>query len=166
MIKNGDLVEAHQVSLRSGFKYIEALYLIIVLSGTTLIKHGKRSAMLSMLSVPVASNYTKGRNTTMCLTLIFKMGCLPSSFPTMFQVCPLQQCAPFVAQSSCVENPYNVAQTFLQSNDLPLTYIDEVVKFIEKGTSGVNIGSAGEDYVDPFTGMPNFYRSELTTTIV
>jgi len=33
-----------------------------------------------------------------------------------------------------------------------MTYLDEVVKFIEKSTSGVNIG-AGEEYVDPFTGL-------------
>ncbi|KAF8965289.1 phospholipase A-2-activating protein [Flammula alnicola] len=50
------------------------------------------------------------------------------------------------------ENPYSAAQKFLQSNDLPLTYIDEVVKFIEKNTAGVNIGTGGEEYVDPFTG--------------
>ncbi|KAF9484697.1 phospholipase A-2-activating protein [Pholiota conissans] len=54
------------------------------------------------------------------------------------------------------ENPYNAAQKFLQSNDLPLTYIDEVVKFIEKNTAGVNIGTGGEEYVDPFTGASRY----------
>ena len=35
-----------------------------------------------------------------------------------------------------------------------MTYLDEVVKFIEKSTSGVNIGAGpGEEYVDPFTGL-------------
>ncbi|KAF8809106.1 PFU-domain-containing protein, partial [Phlegmacium glaucopus] len=56
------------------------------------------------------------------------------------------------------ENPYSAAQRFLQSNDLPLTYIDEVVKFIEKNTAGVNIGTGGEEYVDPYTGASR-YRS-------
>lgn len=51
-----------------------------------------------------------------------------------------------------LENPYGAAQRFLQSNNLPLTYIDEVVKFIEKNTAGVNIGVGGEEYVDPYTG--------------
>ena len=51
-----------------------------------------------------------------------------------------------------IENPYGAAQRFLQSNELPLTYVDEVVKFIEKNTAGVNIGTGGEDYVDPYTG--------------
>lgn len=50
------------------------------------------------------------------------------------------------------DNPYAAAQKFLESNDLPLSYIDEVVKFIEKNTSGVNIGTGGEDFVDPYTG--------------
>jgi phospholipase A-2-activating protein len=34
-----------------------------------------------------------------------------------------------------------------------MTYLDEVVKFIEKNTSGVNIGAGSEEYVDPFTGL-------------
>lgn len=49
------------------------------------------------------------------------------------------------------ENPYSAAQRFLQANELPLSYIDEVVQFIEKNTSGVNLGG-GEEYVDPYTG--------------
>ncbi|KAF8643795.1 hypothetical protein AX16_008814 [Volvariella volvacea WC 439] len=56
------------------------------------------------------------------------------------------------------DNPYSAAQKFLQDNDLPLTYLDEVVKFIEKNTSGVNIGGASEEYVDPYTGASR-YRS-------
>ncbi|PPQ99219.1 hypothetical protein CVT24_009238 [Panaeolus cyanescens] len=60
------------------------------------------------------------------------------------------------------ENPYSAAQRFLQSNDLPLTYIDEVVRFIEKNTSGVAIGTGGEEYVDPFTGASR-YRSSAAS---
>jgi phospholipase A-2-activating protein len=44
----------------------------------------------------------------------------------------------------------------LQTNELPLTYIDEVVRFIEKNTAGVNIGTAGNDYVDPYTGASRY----------
>lgn len=51
-----------------------------------------------------------------------------------------------------LENPYSAAQKFLERNDLPLTYLDEVVKFIEKNTAGVNIGSGSNNFVDPFTG--------------
>jgi len=50
------------------------------------------------------------------------------------------------------ENPYVAAQRFLDANDLPHTYLDEVVKFIEKNTTPVNLGGSDE-YVDPFTGI-------------
>ncbi|KAG5715692.1 Phospholipase A-2-activating protein [Termitomyces sp. T112] len=56
------------------------------------------------------------------------------------------------------ENPFSAAQKFLESNDLPLTYIDEVVKFIEKNTAGASIGTGSEEYVDPYTGASR-YRS-------
>lgn len=49
------------------------------------------------------------------------------------------------------ENPYAAAQRFLEQNDLSLNYLDEVVKFIEKNTSGVSLGGSSE-YVDPYTG--------------
>ena len=52
------------------------------------------------------------------------------------------------------ENPYTAAQRFLQNNDLPLSYLDEVVRFIEKNATGATIGSnANNQYVDPFTGQ-------------
>ena len=51
-----------------------------------------------------------------------------------------------------LENPYTAAQRFLQNNDLPLSYLDEVVRFIEKNTAGVNIGGGNNQYVDPYTG--------------
>lgn len=50
------------------------------------------------------------------------------------------------------ENPYSAAQRFLQNHDLPLSYLDEVVRFIEKNTAGVNINT-GSEFVDPYTGM-------------
>ncbi|KAL0565642.1 WD repeat protein Lub1 [Marasmius crinis-equi] len=56
------------------------------------------------------------------------------------------------------ENPYTAAQKFLESNDLSLNYIDEVVKFIEKNTAGVQLGTGGDEYADPFTGATR-YRS-------
>lgn len=50
------------------------------------------------------------------------------------------------------ENPYQAAHRFLTRNELPLTYIDEVANFISKNTSAVQIGTANEQYVDPYTG--------------
>lgn len=46
---------------------------------------------------------------------------------------------------------------------MPLTYIDEVVRFIEKNTAGVNIGTAGEEYVDPYTGASRYRAGGPTT---
>ncbi|KAF9032122.1 PFU-domain-containing protein [Hymenopellis radicata] len=60
------------------------------------------------------------------------------------------------------ENPYAAAQRFLERNELPLSYIDEVVKFIERNTSGVNLGSGADEYVDPFTGASR-YRSSAAS---
>lgn len=54
------------------------------------------------------------------------------------------------------ENPYQAAHRFLTRNDLPLTYIDEVAKFIEKNTSAVTIGQSNEQYVDPYTGASRY----------
>jgi len=64
---------------------------------------------------------------------------------------------------NATENPYSAAQRFLQANELPLTYLDEVVKFIEKNTAGVNLGTSNEDYIDPFTGASR-YRSGANAT--
>ncbi|KIM55050.1 hypothetical protein SCLCIDRAFT_1221454 [Scleroderma citrinum Foug A] len=52
------------------------------------------------------------------------------------------------------ENPYVAAQRFLEQNDLPTGYIDQVVKFIEQNTTGVRLGDDG--YVDPFTGASRY----------
>ncbi|KZT09614.1 PFU-domain-containing protein [Laetiporus sulphureus 93-53] len=54
------------------------------------------------------------------------------------------------------ENPYNAAQRFLQNHDLPLSYLDEVVRFIEKNTAGVSVGSGNNQLVDPFTGASRY----------
>ncbi|KAE9398980.1 WD40 repeat-like protein [Gymnopus androsaceus JB14] len=57
--------------------------------------------------------------------------------------------------------PLKLPSTFLHANELPLTYVDEVVNFIEKNTAGINLGS-NEDYVDPFTGTSR-YRSSANS---
>jgi phospholipase A-2-activating protein len=51
------------------------------------------------------------------------------------------------------ENPFTAAQHFLEKNDLPLTYIDQVAQFIEKNAGGVNLGRS-DNFVDPYTGKP------------
>lgn len=56
---------------------------------------------------------------------------------------------------NATENPYNAAYKFLERNELPLTYVDQVVAFIEKNTEAVNLGSNNE-FVDPYTGASSY----------
>lgn len=90
MVKNGELVEAHQV--------IDASFLLpIVLwgmpydlplnfSGTARTLLGRKSEMLSMLLDLVENSFIKERNTTMSSMSIFKMACHLSSCLTMSRV--------------------------------------------------------------------------------
>ena len=54
-----------------------------------------------------------------------------------------------------IDNPYTVAQKWLARHELPDTYVDQIVEFIDKSTSGVALGgpSAGSD---PFTGAASY----------
>lgn len=54
------------------------------------------------------------------------------------------------------QNPYDAASKFLIANDLPADYTDQVVQFIEKNTAGVTLGTAGNEYVDPYTGASRY----------
>ncbi|EJF66161.1 phospholipase A-2-activating protein [Dichomitus squalens LYAD-421 SS1] len=58
------------------------------------------------------------------------------------------------------ENPYTAAQRFLQNNDLPLSYLDQVVQFIEKNTAGVSIGGGNNQLVDPYTGASRYQAAQ------
>ena len=62
------------------------------------------------------------------------------------------------------ENPYEAAQKFLHTNELPLSYLDEVVKFIEKNTAGVQLGSGGSGAGDPYTGGGAYRPGNATSS--
>ncbi|KAG0143740.1 hypothetical protein CROQUDRAFT_724390 [Cronartium quercuum f. sp. fusiforme G11] len=53
------------------------------------------------------------------------------------------------------DNPYTVAQKWLAKHELPETYVDQVVEFIDKNTSGVSIGGSTAG-ADPFTGTGSY----------
>lgn len=61
-----------------------------------------------------------------------------------------------VSSESVLENPWTAAQRFLQANELPLSYLDEVVRFIEKNAAGVSLGGGGSQHSDPYTGTGSF----------
>ncbi|WVQ77835.1 hypothetical protein IAR50_007530 [Cryptococcus sp. DSM 104548] len=51
------------------------------------------------------------------------------------------------------QNPWIAAQKFLEDNELPGSYLDQVVQFIEQNTAGETLGGGEtQTYVDPFTG--------------
>jgi len=55
------------------------------------------------------------------------------------------------------------AQRFLETNELPTSYVDQVVQFIEKNTSAENLGNS--EFMDPFTGdLPFSLQSCLVLT--
>ncbi|TFK30205.1 phospholipase A-2-activating protein [Coprinopsis marcescibilis] len=62
------------------------------------------------------------------------------------------------------DNPYSAAQRFLAANELPPSYLDEVVRFIEKNTAGVSIGTGNEEYVDPYTGASRYRTNDVGST--
>lgn len=62
------------------------------------------------------------------------------------------------------ENPYGAAQKFLEANDLPSAYTDQVVKFIEKNTEGVELGGGSGEFVDPYTGASRYTANPAGAT--
>ena len=52
------------------------------------------------------------------------------------------------------ENPYERARKFLEDNELPLSYLDNVVQFIEQNTKGATLGETGGG------GAPDPYGSD------
>lgn len=52
------------------------------------------------------------------------------------------------------ENPWTAAQRFLEKNELPSGYAEQVVDFIQKNTGGVQLGTGGgnNEFADPLTG--------------
>jgi len=50
------------------------------------------------------------------------------------------------------DNPYEAAQQFIWTNELPQSYLDQIADFITKNAQGISLGT-GSQYVDPFTGI-------------
>jgi phospholipase A-2-activating protein len=126
MIKNGDLVEAHQWdSATSNWQKIGDV-VDAVGSGRKQLFNGKE-------------------------------------YDYVFDVDVQEGAPPLKLPFNVSENPYVAAQRFLEQNDLSTNYVDEVVKFIEKNTSGVNLGASNE-YVDPYTGASR-YQAAATSPV-
>lgn len=58
-----------------------------------------------------------------------------------------------LSSDATLDNPWTAAQRFLDANELPPSYLDEVAGFIQKNTAGVSLGGGEGQYSDPYTGM-------------
>ncbi|KAJ4984226.1 polyubiquitin binding protein (doa1 ufd3) [Stagonosporopsis vannaccii] len=55
------------------------------------------------------------------------------------------------------QNHYEVARKFIEDNELPLTYLDQVANFIVQNTQGATLGQSGGQGADPW-GSESRYR--------
>jgi phospholipase A-2-activating protein len=55
------------------------------------------------------------------------------------------------------DNPFDAARKFLESNELPISYLDEVVNFIKQNTGATSIGAGSGGGPDPY-GTESRYR--------
>ncbi|WVR06773.1 hypothetical protein IAU60_003808 [Kwoniella sp. DSM 27419] len=88
-------------------------------------------------------------------------------FDYVFDVDVSEGMPPLKLPYNVAENPWIAAQKFLNKNELPLTYTEEVVAFIEKNTAGVQLGTGGQDtstYVDPYTGASRYTGASSSST--
>lgn len=59
------------------------------------------------------------------------------------------------------ENTYVAASRFLEQNNLPASFLDQVVRFLEKNTQGVSMSNdASAAAVDPYTGASRYVPAE------
>lgn len=54
------------------------------------------------------------------------------------------------------DNPYAAAQRFLERYELPPSYLEQIVQFIDKNTEGVSIGAGQQPHSDPYSGMGRY----------
>ncbi len=64
--------------------------------------------------------------------------------------------------STRTEDPYKAAERFLNKHELPLSYVSQVVAFIEKNTVGMSLGQA--TYSDPYTGGARYQASSSSNS--
>ena len=50
------------------------------------------------------------------------------------------------------ENPYQAAQDFINANEIPQDYLEQIANFIIKNVGDVTLGVQTAQYADPFTG--------------
>jgi phospholipase A-2-activating protein len=61
----------------------------------------------------------------------------------VFDVDVSENAPPLKLPYNLTQNPYDAAQKFIDSNELPASYLDQVADFINKNTKGIELGSSG-----------------------
>jgi phospholipase A-2-activating protein len=122
MVKNGDVVEAHQWDSASSSWIKIGTVVDAVGSGRKQLYQGKE-------------------------------------YDYVFDVDVHEGAPPLKLPFNITENPWTAAQRFLEANELPPSYVDEIVRFIEKNTQGIALGGGSEAYSDPFTGGARYHPS-------
>ncbi|KAG9300272.1 hypothetical protein G9A89_011345 [Geosiphon pyriformis] len=57
---------------------------------------------------------------------------------------------------NATDNPYQAAQEFIWTNELPQSYLDQIAEFINKNAKGINLDSGSSQYADPYTGASRY----------
>ena len=64
------------------------------------------------------------------------------------------------------QNPYEAATKFIQDNELPMTYLDQVANFITTNTQGATLGQAAEPAgADPWGTDARYRPGEASSTV-
>lgn len=80
------------------------------------------------------------------------------SYDYVFDVDIAEGAPPLKLPYNVSENPYVAASRFLERNELPASFLDQVVRFLEKNTQGVQMSAPSA--VDPYTGSARYTPAE------
>ncbi|THC90302.1 hypothetical protein EYZ11_010237 [Aspergillus tanneri] len=90
-----------------------------------------------------------------------KIGYLGQDYDYVFDVDVEDGKPPLKLPYNVSQNPYEAATKFIQDNELPMSYLDQVAQFIVQNTQGANLGQSSQDATpagaDPW-GQENRYR--------
>ncbi|KAL5529556.1 hypothetical protein ACEPAG_5541 [Sanghuangporus baumii] len=145
MVRNGDRVEAHQESIFF-FRVFHTLLISLLARAYWSSNVQWDSASMTWQKIgDVVDAVGSGR----------KQLYEGKEYDYVFDVDIQDGVPPLKLPYNANENPFTAAQRFLASHDLPMSYLDQVVQFIQQNTSGVSLSTTSE-YSDPFTGASRY----------
>lgn len=84
----------------------------------------------------------------------------------MFDVDIQEGAPPLKLPYNASENPFQAAQRFIEQNEIPQDYLEQIANFIVQNAGGVTIGAEAPSsaYSDPFTGAGRYVPGESAAT--